>query len=115
MDAFSVKTIRMSEVSRWLKPTSWLPDQAEDAEALENIPSKKYLSSLAVDMSAGGKGTRGGYNSAGYRVFTVSESGASVAATARLTWPMPSRLSSWVTRSVSLCKQRLLISTVVRS
>ena len=58
---------------------------AENAEALENISSKKYLSSLAVDMSAGEKGARGGYNSAGYRVFTVSESGASVAATARLT------------------------------
>ena len=58
---------------------------AEDAEALENIPSQKYLSSLTAAMSAGEKGSRGGYNSAGYRVFTVSESGASVAATARLT------------------------------
>jgi hypothetical protein len=58
---------------------------AEDAEALENIPSQKYLSGLAADMSAGGKSTGGGYNSAGYRVFTTSESGASVAATARLT------------------------------
>ncbi len=58
---------------------------AENSEALENIPSRKYLSSLAADMSAGEKGTRGGYNSAGYRVFTVSESGASVAATASLT------------------------------
>jgi hypothetical protein len=58
---------------------------AEDAEALENIPSQKYLGSLAADMSAGEKGTRSGYNSAGYRIFTVSESGASVAATARLT------------------------------
>ncbi len=58
---------------------------AEDAEALENIPNKKYLSSLAADMSAGEKSTSGGYNSAGYRIFTVSESGASVAATARLT------------------------------
>ena len=57
---------------------------AEDAEALENIPNKKYLSSLAADLSAGEKGTSGGYNSAGYRIFTVSESGASVAATARL-------------------------------
>ena len=58
---------------------------AEDAEALEDIPSKKYLSSLAADISAGEKGSSGGYNSAGYRVYTISESGASVAATARLT------------------------------
>ena len=58
---------------------------AEDAEALENIPSKKYLSGLAADISAGEKGSRGGYNSAGYRVYTISEGGASVAVTARLT------------------------------
>ncbi len=58
---------------------------AEDADALENIPNKKYLSSLAADMSAGEKSTSGGYNSAGFRIFTISESGASVAATARLT------------------------------
>jgi lipid-binding SYLF domain-containing protein len=58
---------------------------AEDAEALENIPSKKYLSGLAADISAGEKGSSSRYNSAGYRVYTISESGASVAATARLT------------------------------
>jgi hypothetical protein len=58
---------------------------AEDAEALENISSKKYLSGLAADISVGEKGSSGGYNSAGYRVYTISESGASIAATARLT------------------------------
>jgi len=58
---------------------------AEDAEALENIPSERYLSGLAADISAGEMSKRGGYNSAGYRVFTISESGASVAATAHLT------------------------------
>ena len=57
---------------------------AEDAEAVENIRSGKRLSGLAADMSAGEKGGRGVYNRAGYRVFTISESGASVAATARL-------------------------------
>jgi hypothetical protein len=57
---------------------------AEDAEAVENIRSGKRLSGLAADMSAGEKGGRGVYNRAGYRIFTISESGASVAATARM-------------------------------
>ena len=58
---------------------------AEDGEALETICSGKYLGSLVADISAGEKGGRGAYNRAGYRVFTISESGASIAATARLT------------------------------
>lgn len=57
---------------------------AEDAEAVEYIRSGKHLSGLVADMSAGEKGGRGVYNRAGYRVFTISESGASVAVTARL-------------------------------
>ena len=58
---------------------------AEDGEALETIRSGKRLGSLVADISAGEKGGRGAYNRAGYRVFTISESGASIAATARLT------------------------------
>jgi hypothetical protein len=57
---------------------------AEDAEALQNLPSTKRLSGLGADMSAGEKGAKGVYNSAGYRIYTISESGASVAATARV-------------------------------
>ena len=57
---------------------------AEDAEALESLLSKKYLSSLALEAAAGNTGARGGYNSGGHRVFLISDSGASVAATARL-------------------------------
>jgi len=57
---------------------------AEDSEAVEDLRSGKRLGGLVADMSAGEKGGRGVYNRAGYRVFTISESGASVAAVARM-------------------------------
>jgi len=57
---------------------------AEDADALESMRTQKYLRGLAAEARAGKTGTKGGYNSAGHRVFLISESGASVAATARL-------------------------------
>ena len=57
---------------------------AEDTEAVENIRNGNRLSGLAADVSAAEKGGRGVYDRAGYRVFTISESGASVAVTARL-------------------------------
>jgi hypothetical protein len=57
---------------------------AEDAEALESMRTRKYLHGLAAEATAGKTGTKGGYNSAGHRVFLIAESGGSVAATARL-------------------------------
>ena len=57
---------------------------AEDAEAVENIRNGQRISGLVADMSAGEKGGRGVYNRAGYRTFSISESGAAVVATARL-------------------------------
>jgi hypothetical protein len=57
---------------------------AEDAEALQAMRSTKRLGGLVADMSAGEKGGKARSGLAGYRMFTISDKGASVVATARM-------------------------------
>lgn len=57
---------------------------AEDEEALENIRSGKYFKGLATEMAAGQSGGTGGYVFGGGRAFYISDTGASIAATARV-------------------------------
>jgi hypothetical protein len=57
---------------------------AEDAAALESMSDKRYFSAVATEATAGKKGGTGGYIAGGLRAFVISDSGASLAATARI-------------------------------
>jgi hypothetical protein len=57
---------------------------AEDAAALESMRDQRYFSALATEAAAGKKGGTGGYIAGGLRAFVISDSGASLAATARI-------------------------------
>lgn len=57
---------------------------AETAEVLGNMRHKKFYSALASEAAAGKTGGTGGYISGGLRAFVISDSGASIAATARV-------------------------------
>jgi hypothetical protein len=57
---------------------------AEDAEVLESMRDKRYYSALASEATAGKTGGTGGYIAGGLRAFVISDSGASIAATARM-------------------------------
>jgi hypothetical protein len=57
---------------------------ARDADAFARMRDKSFLSGLATEVTAGTKGGTGGFTSGGLRAHVISESGASVAATARV-------------------------------
>lgn len=58
---------------------------ARDAAAIEAIRNGTYFRSLAAEAAAGEKGSSSSYVGGGHTAFTVSGSGASLGATARLT------------------------------
>jgi hypothetical protein len=57
---------------------------AKDAETFKRLREEDYVGSVATEATAGDKGGTGVFSSRGFKTYVISDSGASVAAVARL-------------------------------